>query len=164
MCRILALLLSLPLLASLTLIPAAADESRGIPTTDDLQADARLAASSGRPILLMVSQAHCPYCDLMKREVLHPMTLGGDYLERILIREILIDSTAKIIDFQGRRSSAAAFARGYGANFTPTLLFLDPQGRELTERIVGINTVELFSFYLDAAIDKVAPPAAETVN
>ena len=36
---------------------------------------------------------------------------------------------------------------------TPTLLFLDPDGTEIVPRIVGVNTVEMFGFYLDRAID-----------
>ena len=90
----------------------------------------------------------------MKREVLHPMELGGAYKNRILMREILIDMGLQITDFQGRMQDAAVFSHGYGVHLTPTLLFLDPPGNELVQRIVGINTVELFSFYLDAAVNE----------
>lgn len=33
------------------------------------------------------------------------------------------------------------------------MLFLDPQGRELTDRMVGINTLEFYGGYLDQNID-----------
>ncbi|MEN8179770.1 MAG: thioredoxin fold domain-containing protein [Pseudomonadota bacterium] len=129
-------------------------EHRSIPQTTNLQRDAELASQAGRPILLMVSQDHCTYCDLMKREVLHPMELGGDYKNRIVMREILIDMGLEITNFQGQRQDATEFFHGYGVRLTPTLLFLDPLGNELADRIVGINTVEFLNFYLDAAIDE----------
>ena len=71
-----------------------------------------------------------------------------------MMRETLIDPGVRINDFQGRSRSAADFARSYGVSLTPTLLFLDPQGKELTPRIVGVNTLEMFGLYLDAAIDE----------
>lgn len=129
-------------------------QQQGITQTTDLQHDAEFAQQNGRPILLMISQDHCPYCDLMKREVLHPMVLDEEYTNRIVMREILIDIGLEMTDFQGRQQTAKAFSHGYGVHLTPTLLFLDPQGNELADRIVGINTVEYFSFYLDAAIDQ----------
>ena len=131
-----------------------AQQHSGIPVTSNLKQDAELANQTRKPILLMISQDHCPYCDLMKREVLAPMALGGDYKNTILMREILIDMGLPITNFQGQLQDAAEFSHGYGVHLTPTLLVLDPQGNELTQRIVGINTVELFSFYLDAAIEK----------
>ena len=36
---------------------------------------------------------------------------------------------------------------------TPTLLFVDSQGRELAERMVGVTTLEFYGGYLDQAID-----------
>ena len=35
---------------------------------------------------------------------------------------------------------------------SPTILFLDHRGRELTQRMVGLGTVDFFGLYLDAAI------------
>ena len=120
----------------------------------NLQKDGQLAARHGTPILLMVSREECPYCEMMKREILRPMELSGDYRDRVLIRELLIDHWQSVINFQGREQSAADFSAGYKTRLTPTLLFLDPQGRELTQRMIGINTIELFGLYLDAAIDR----------
>jgi hypothetical protein len=90
----------------------------------------------------------------MKREILHPVAVEGEYGQRVILREMLIDRGMPIKDFQGKTQSAKTFSQGYGVHLTPTLLFLDPLGKELTEPIVGINTLELFGFYLDAAIEE----------
>ncbi|MEW7979030.1 MAG: hypothetical protein AB2813_04300 [Candidatus Sedimenticola endophacoides] len=61
----------------------------------DLAADAR----HGLPILLLVSQDHCPFCVQIKRDILRPMLLAGDYRGQILIRELYIDPGVSVLDF-----------------------------------------------------------------
>lgn len=121
-------------------------------TTHDLQADARIAARDRRPILLLVSQEECPFCWQIKREILDPMVLSGDYDDRLLMREMFIDEGFLLRDFQGREVAGGDFALRYGVSLTPTLLFLDPRGRELTDKMVGIQTPEMYFLYVDAAI------------
>lgn len=119
----------------------------------DLAADGELARNGGVVILLMLSREHCGWCELLKREQLLPMLKSGDYRERVLIRELRIDPWVQVRDFAGESMIGARLASRYGVKVTPTLLFLDPVGRELTQRIVGINTPELFGWYLDRTID-----------
>lgn len=125
-----------------------------IPPVEDFQQLAREAEQRQLPILLMVSQYHCGFCERMKEEVLGPMMLSGDYTSRVLIRELLIDPGEYVTDLQGRRLSTEAFIARYQTRVTPTLLFLDAQGKEAAERIVGINTVDYLIFYIEDAIDE----------
>ena len=118
---------------------------------------AQLGADSGktrRPILLLMSQEDCPFCIRLKHEILNPMVLSGDYDSRIIMRELMIDAISEPRGFDGYELDASIIASEYEVRVTPTMLFLGPDGKELTKRIVGINTVELFSFYVDQAIDK----------
>lgn len=82
------------------------------------------------------------------------MQLSGEYEQKIVLREILIDLGEDITNFHGQRQNAADLAHEYGVHFTPTLLLLNPEGKQLTKPIVGINTLDMFGFYLDAAIDQ----------
>jgi len=142
--HVLLILFLLPMLA------IAADAS--LQNTRDLHEDGLLADQLGIPILLLVSREQCSYCRRLKREVLGPIQLTGQYKDRVLMREILIDPGQRINDFQGHDRRTAELAAEYGVSLTPTLLFLDPKGQELSTRMVGINTLEMFSFYLDEAI------------
>ena len=132
-----------------------------IPEASDFAMESRHAASQGRIIMLLVSQVHCPYCVLIKQDIIHPMIIGGDHADKLLIRELYIDRGDKIRDFDGKSVSGMAFAKKYGASFTPTLLFLDPQGRELTERMIGINTPEMYFYYIDQSIRKALLAASQ---
>ncbi|WP_296802626.1 thioredoxin fold domain-containing protein [Thiolapillus sp.] len=113
---------------------------------------AKLAAYENRLILLLVSQQECPYCHLIKEEIIRPMILGGDFRDDILIRELFIDAGEKIRDFKGVEREAADFAHGYGIFVTPTLLFLEADGTELEKKMTGINTVEMYWYYLSQSI------------
>ncbi len=125
-----------------------------VPQVSDFTVEGRLAAAEERIILLLISQVHCPYCVLIKEEIIHPMIRGEDFVGQLLIRELIIDVSGTIKDFDGKSIDAMEFARQYDSTFTPTLLFLDAKGNELTERVVGINTLELYYAYVDSAIRK----------
>ncbi|MGB0713437.1 MAG: thioredoxin family protein [Gammaproteobacteria bacterium] len=125
-----------------------------LPRVTDLAADARIMRERGLPMLLMVSQTHCGYCEEVKREVIRPMIISGDYDDRVLIREILIDPFDKIPDFDGTPRDPNVIAARYKAWVTPTLLFLGPDGEVLSERILGVNTPEMYGWYVDSAIDE----------
>jgi thioredoxin-related protein len=112
----------------------------------------RTAKKENRLILLLVSQQDCPYCHLIKEEIIRPMILGRDFVDDILIREVFIDEGETIVDFQGSTRDAADFAHDYGVYVTPTLLFLGANGKELVKQMTGINTVEMYWYYLSESI------------
>ena len=120
----------------------------------DLSLDSGRARQENRVILLLVSQHHCPFCHQLKRRILQPMIASGDYRDELLIRELFIDTGNRIRDFAGSMVDAADFAHGYGVDLTPTLLFLAPDGRELTERLIGIQTPEFFYYYVDQSVQQ----------
>ncbi|MBT8440534.1 MAG: hypothetical protein KJO91_12450, partial [Gammaproteobacteria bacterium] len=41
----------------------------------------------------------------------------------------------------------------YNSTFSPTLLFLDANGRQVRKRMVGVNTIEMYGYYVDESID-----------
>ena len=42
------------------------------------------------PVVLF-SASHCGYCTIIKEEFLKPMLLSGDYVDKVLIRKLVID-------------------------------------------------------------------------
>jgi thioredoxin-related protein len=121
-------------------------------TASDLQADAELAEKRDLAILLAVTRDSCQYCDLLKREILIPMIKSGEYEDRVVIREMAIEPDYRLRDFHGRPRSSGSIAKDYQITITPTVLLLGPSGEKLHPSLVGINTVEMYGFYLDRAI------------
>ena len=139
------------------LLPAAVyagDRSGVVPPVRDLFSLSKVAEARSLPILLMVSQDHCPYCELLKEEILNPMVISGDYINKAVMSVLTIDDSRQVIDFNGKKVEPRTIAVRYNATLTPTLLFLDYQGNEVQERMTGVNTVEMYGYYLDESIDE----------
>lgn len=124
-----------------------------VPYGTDLQQDGRQATARRLPILLVFSAVSCGYCRQLEDEFLEPMLISGEYTDKVIIRRLLLDIGQHATDFDGMQREAGAIATRYRAWLTPTIVFLDGTGREVAERIKGINTPELFGGYLDACID-----------
>lgn len=120
----------------------------------DLYQEGRVAAAKRLPILIMFSMEHCPYCELIREDFLKPMLRSGDYTNKVIIREIHSDSYATLRDFDGRDVSAEELAHRYRASLSPTVVFLDHKGRELSKRMIGVTTVDYYGGYLDDAIEQ----------
>jgi thioredoxin-related protein len=127
-------------------------EADGVLLAIDLNREGRQAEQACVPLLLEFAAEHCEYCTLLEEEVLHPTLLNRDYDQRVLMRKLVIDRSSKLRDFNDTPVSAAELASRYRVFVTPTLLFLDSQGRELAERMVGVMTLEFYGGYLDRAM------------
>ncbi len=127
--------------------------SAGVPPARDLAAEGAQAQRACVPLLLEFAADGCDYCTLLETEVLDPTLLNRAYDRRVLMRKLVLNRGTRIDDFSGKRVSAADLASHYQVFVTPTLLFVDRHGMELTERMVGVTTLEFYGGYLDQALD-----------
>ena len=67
------------------------------------------------------------------------------------LAEVSIEGRTELADFAGRPVAEADFARRYKADFAPTVVFLDREGRERAERLVGYSE-HFFEQYLQSRI------------
>jgi thioredoxin-related protein len=121
---------------------------------NDFQALGRLAKKEGKVIFIEMSASYCGYCKTLEEFIIKPMLRSGDYEDFVLIRKMDIDSRYTIKDFDGSKTSPASFAYQRDVSLTPTLLFLDDQGNEISERILGVNTLELFGAYVEEGLQQ----------
>lgn len=128
-------------------------EAASVPLAINLHREGRQAEQACIPLLLEFAAGECEYCTLLEEEILNPTLLNRDYDQRVLMRKLLIDRSGKLLDFNDTPVSAAELASRYRVFVTPTLLFVDSQGSELAERMVGVTTLEFYGGYLDQAID-----------
>jgi thioredoxin-related protein len=136
------------------LLVAAVARADGILPTRDLHRDGLTAERDCKPLLLEFASTGCSFCHLLETEILNPTLLNQDYNHRVLMRKLTIDTATPLTDFDGAGVvSGRQLAGRYQVAVTPTLLFVDSQGRELAERMVGVTTLELYGGYLDMALD-----------
>ncbi|MFA4970343.1 MAG: hypothetical protein WC540_12005 [Sulfuritalea sp.] len=118
--------------------------------TRDLAADARLAAAKGVPLVVLYSRDDCSWCEKLKREHLGP--LSRDPAAPALVRELHMDRTTPLTDFNGRRTTSADFSKQMQARFAPTVMFHGPDGAALAEPIVGFRLADFYAAYLERSI------------
>ena len=144
--------------------PASWASDAALPRAENFRNDARQAQHQRLAVLVFFSAKSCQYCESMRELFLGPMFASGDYSNKVIMREVQVDSGRELRDFEGKRISHRDFALRYRVGLTPQIWFLDPAGKELIPALVGLGTPELFGSYLDAAIDmavasmRVAPP------
>ena len=124
-----------------------------LPLAENLYRDAALASRRNLPIMLVFTGLVCSYCEDLEALFIRPMLLSGEYTDKIIIRKLVVDNHSRVIDFSNQRVVTSALAGEYGVYVTPTILFVDSAGHQLAERMVGINTIELYGGYLDQCID-----------
>jgi thioredoxin-related protein len=98
----------------------------------DLKEDLSDAKKAGKRLAIMFEQRGCPYCkethvvNLRRPEVV-------DYLKKnFVIIQMDIWGSREVTDFDGEKIPEKKFARKYGVQFTPTIVFL-PDDLEKTK-------------------------------
>ena len=152
--------LAVPLLASLLLIAALfAGDARGsdhprMQTATDLRSEAGILRAEKRVLVLEFSSEDCGYCRKLEKLFLIPMQRNPEYDDKVIIRSIPLDDFGSIIDFNGRSLSISEFAARYGVSVTPTLLFLNADGEEISDRLVGIWSEDFYGAFIDNRIEQ----------
>ncbi|VVE64542.1 thioredoxin-like protein [Pandoraea captiosa] len=126
----------------------AARQQAAVPVATDFAAHARRAASLGVPLIVLVSLRDCVYCGPIRQRELAPLVRSGKYE----VREIGMDSTTPIRDFDNATTTGVAWARAHGVKVSPTVLFLDTQGRPVADPLIGAGLPDFYGAYLDDAI------------
>lgn len=140
-------------LLALTLTTRTGFANEGIQDAQDFHALQQEMQSKKLPLLLAFRADYCGFCKRLEAEYLTPMITSGKYDSRILIRSFDMVGDASIIDFNGDKIGADEFATRHKASLTPTLLFLNAQGEEIAERLLGYSNPDFYGAYLENAID-----------
>ena len=149
-----AMVVALVVSFGLTAQPSALAADGEIPQAGRLAEIAALSKQQAVPTIVFVSRDACPYCRALRNSILAPMLAAGKFGGRGNLVEVRLDATDPFSGFEGGLMMANDFAGQYKAVITPTLLFLDADGRELSKRRVGISNLELYGFYLNQSIDE----------
>jgi len=125
-----------------------------IPVASDFEQDGKKGLYSNAVILLYFSAPDCRYCMKLEEAVLKPMLRSGGYDKKVLLRQIDWRSPAIVNDFFGQRVSLYKLSERYDVKVTPTLVFVDSNGREVAPRILGFQSADFFWHYLDQRIQQ----------
>lgn len=141
------------LLVIITQPPLFAAE-REIPPANSFAEIGHLSVQQGIPVVVFVARDACPYCRTLRDQILKPMLVADKFAHRAILVEVSLDRVDPITGFENSQLTARDFGELYRAEITPTLLFLDSEGREIGRRLTGISNLELYGYYLQKSIDE----------
>ncbi len=118
----------------------------------DLFKNALIAKQSSKVQILYFSASDCTYCISLNDEIINAVRVNDDYQKKILLTEIMLDGEELIIDFESKGIDQTTIASRYNIQVTPTLVFVDEQGKEIVKSIVGYQSNEFYWYYLDKNI------------
>jgi thioredoxin-related protein len=111
----------------------------------DIAKAAAQANARGEPLVLMVSLPGCPWCELLRRNYLLPMSNEG-----VTAYEFMINERSRTLqDFKNQKVTPAALATALKVTNTPTVLFFNAKGEEIAPRIEGVASADFIGAVLD---------------
>jgi thioredoxin-related protein len=134
-----------------------------IPELSSFEQVAEAARAKGVPVLVEFSTPWCRYCTALEEQILKPLMLNGKYKDRIIIKKLEVNSYASVTGFDGKQYRTDQISRMYDVDLYPTLVFFDADGREVSQRIVGITVLEYVAEALEKAIDKAIQATVSTL-
>ncbi len=122
---------------------------------DNWEAATASARQGRKPLVIMIDQADCPYCRVVEGEFFSAILAGGEFDNKVVFGKISLDAGEFITLPDGSRVSTQVFLQPFfTSGLTPTVIFLDADGNELVERMVGLSTPDFYGFYLEKSIRK----------
>jgi len=154
-------------LMTLPLASPASGDAVGMISVTDLRQVASLAKRDNLIVVLEFASEYCGYCRRLEAQFLVPMQRNRDYDDKVLIRSVSLDNFATLVDFSGLPIAAGEFASRYDVSLTPTLVFLNAAGVEMSKKLVGIWSEDFYGGFIDNRIDEARrklAPVATTVS
>ena len=139
------------IIAALSFNPLArADE---LPSVKDFTVDARESHAKQKPILVLFMSKSCTYCEIVLQDFLLPMQRDPTFKDRVILRQIETSGRDTLIDFDGKKTTLAAFSAKHQVWGVPNVKLFDSNGQVLTS-IEGLLNVYFYYAYLVNAIDE----------
>lgn len=152
--RLLHRLLCMAATLTVLTLSCAANSHAVLPPATDLAADAVESKRTGAPLIVMLSLQGCPHCDVVRRSHLLPLLNGPTSLARPIVRQVEINGTAPVRDFDGSTITHAEFAVRHKFKLAPIVMFFGNKGEMLAKPLVGSMIPDFYGAYLDSALSE----------
>ncbi len=114
----------------------------------ELEEDVQEAGEAGRRVMLFFHQAGCPYCNLLVERNLAQKDIEKTMREHFDVIALNMWGDRDVATVDGQTFTEKSFAAALGVQYTPTLIFLNEQGRVVL-RIDGYYPPQNFRVALD---------------
>jgi len=98
-------------------------------------------------------QQSCPYCAVARDDYLLPLLSDPQWKNRVLIREVDVDRSIRMRNFNGETQTHREFAKLHNVRRVPTLIVFDADGKPAAPPISGLLADEFYRLYIEQAIE-----------
>jgi thioredoxin-related protein len=117
-----------------------------------LKDEATLAREKNIPILVEFSSPWCSYCEALEEKIFEPLITSKDFKDKIIIKKLEVNDYSDITGFDGKVYLSEEISRKYKVKLYPTLVFFNAEGKEISERIIGITVIEYVTEQIENSI------------
>ena len=128
--------------------------SSSVEVVEDLRVLKRQVDLLGQPVVLLMATEDCSYCNAIKDNYLLPMSVSDEFKSKVLIRQLYVEDYSYLRNLQGEIVGGDQIGLQYRVDMVPTILFIDANGKELADRIVGVTNIDFFGSLLEQRIDQ----------
>jgi thioredoxin-related protein len=114
----------------------------------DFEEDVQEAVAANKRVMLYFHQDGCPYCSLLVRENFQQPEIAADMQRNLDSIAINMWGDREVVTLDGSNYTEKSLAAALRVNYTPTLVFLDEQGK-VALRLDGYYPPEQFRLALD---------------
>ena len=119
----------------------------------DLKDEVAEAARDGKRVMVYFGQDGCPYCKALMKANFGPGPIADKTRRHFVAIAINIWGDLDLTWIDGSKTTEKALARTLQVQFTPTLVFLETDGRQVL-RLDGYQPPERFTHVLDYVIQR----------
>jgi len=123
-----------------------------VEVVSDLRVLKQQVNSSGLPVVLLLATEDCSYCQAIKENYLLPMSMSDEFKSKALIRQIYVEDFSYLRNLRGEIVGGDQIGIKYRLDVIPTVLFIDADGKELADRIVGVTNIDFYGSLLEERI------------
>ena len=100
----------------------------------DLAEDVTESAKAGKRVVIIFEQRGCPYCKEMHVVNLRRPKIVNYIKKNFNVIKMDLWGSREVTDFDGKKLPEKEFARKYGVQFTPTMIFLPDSPKGLKDK------------------------------
>ncbi len=127
----------------------------------ELEEDVAEAAAEGKRLMLIFHQSGCPYCNAFVERNLAQKDIEETLQTKFDVIELNMWGDREVVSVGGETYSEKEFAKALNVQFTPTILFLNEQGK-LALRLNGYYGPDRFRVALEYVTNKMEDKQAFT--
>ena len=124
-----------------------------LPVARDLAVAAEEARTKRIPVLIAFTTRVCPYCRVARRDHLEPMRASEQWRDKAIMLDMQLDTPDALTDFEGKATTVREFAKRHGIRSVPTVIVFDGGGKRVTTPLVGLQSGDFYTAYLEQAVE-----------